>query len=324
MFLRVFFLFFRGVESLRMGMVADRYSTAKVKLKKELNKKILNFFISLPQQDNTMKPSQFLIEKITAEMAVEIRRSPVAPHRHDYEELIILRQGEVDHFIDFRKEHVVAPVVIYIAGGKIHRIYPDENLRGWVIRYQTDFIPDNRFHFYSSFLDTINYTLSADVCLDRVDSLCELMFGEYTTQPENNPTIRHLLKAVLSKLEGERDRLFKIDPGNGNIQLIAFHNFLKILEDNYKRPEDVQFYADKMNTSVRNLNLITNAIFGKSVSEIIETRKLIEARQMLLSSPQSISEIGFELGYNEKSYFSRVFRKKTGLTPTDFRKEMQA
>jgi AraC-like DNA-binding protein len=150
------------------------------------------------------------------------------------------------------------------------------------------------------------------------------MLDEYSASPENNPTIRHLLKALLSKLEAERDKLFHIDLGKGNTQLIAFNNFLKILEDNYKRPDGVQFYADKMNTSVRNLNLITNSIFRKSVSEIIETRKLIEARQLLLTSGLTISEIGFDLGYNEKSYFTRVFHTKTGLTPTDFRKEMEA
>jgi AraC-like DNA-binding protein len=36
----------------------------------------------------------------------------------------------------------------------------------------------------------------------------------------------------------------------------------------------------------------------------------------------NISEIGFALGYSEKSYFTRVFSKKTGLTPTDFRAAM--
>ncbi len=271
-----------------------------------------------------MKTSQFFIEKITAEMVAEIRKATVMPHRHDYEELLIFRNGEVDHFIDFRKEHVIAPVVIYIAEGKIHQLQLDENVRGWVIRYRTDFIPDSKFHFYSSFLDTINYTPSPALCLDSIDKLCDLMLEEYNQSDVSNPTIRHLLKALLSKLEAERDRLFRVDPRTGNPQVIAFNNFLRILEDNYKRPEGVQLYADKMNTSVRNLNLITNSIFGKSVSEIIETRKLIEARQMLLASEMTISEIGFELGYNEKSYFTRVFRKKTGLTPSDFRKAMLA
>jgi len=62
---------------------------------------------------------------------------------------------------------------------------------------------------------------------------------------------------------------------------------------------------------------------NQSVSEIIETRKLTEAKSLLASTSKSISEIGFELGYNEKSYFSNVFKKKSGMTPSEFREEMR-
>jgi AraC-like DNA-binding protein len=88
------------------------------------------------------------------------------------------------------------------------------------------------------------------------------------------------------------------------------------------RPEGVDYYADKLNMSTRNLNLITQSVFGKSATDIIETRKLIEARSLLLNSGKSVSEIGYELGYNEKSYFTRVFRKRTGVTPTEYREQM--
>jgi AraC-like DNA-binding protein len=73
--------------------------------------------------------------------------------------------------------------------------------------------------------------------------------------------------------------------------------------------------------SVRNLNLISKNISNKSISDIIETRKLIEARQLLIDTDKSVSEIGFELGYSEKSYFTRVFHAKTGLTPSRFREK---
>ena len=62
---------------------------------------------------------------------------------------------------------------------------------------------------------------------------------------------------------------------------------------------------------------------GQSVSEIIETRKLIEAKNLLINTNKTISEIGFEVGYNEKSYFTSVFKKKSGQTPKEFREEMR-
>jgi AraC family transcriptional activator of pobA len=74
-----------------------------------------------------------------------------------------------------------------------------------------------------------------------------------------------------------------------------------------------------MNMSEKTLNNLCKNNFQKSVSEIIETRKLIEAKRMLLHTDKTVSEIGFEVGYNEKSYFTRVFHNKLNLTPTRFR-----
>ncbi|HBL78673.1 MAG TPA: AraC family transcriptional regulator, partial [Aequorivita sp.] len=45
--------------------------------------------------------------------------------------------------------------------------------------------------------------------------------------------------------------------------------------------------------------------------EIIETRKLTEAKNLLISTDKTIAEIAYELGYNENSYFSNVFKKKS-------------
>ena len=94
-------------------------------------------------------------------------------------------------------------------------------------------------------------------------------------------------------------------------QSTTFLHFLSILEDNFRRPEGVQFYAEKLFMSPRNLNLICRQIMNRSVSEIIEARKLSEAGNLLAGTDKPISEIGYELGYQEKSYFTSVFKKKT-------------
>jgi YesN/AraC family two-component response regulator len=44
---------------------------------------------------------------------------------------------------------------------------------------------------------------------------------------------------------------------------------------------------------------------------------------LLFSTDKSVAEIGFELGYSDKAYFSSVFKKKSGMTPTEFREEMK-
>ena len=51
--------------------------------------------------------------------------------------------------------------------------------------------------------------------------------------------------------------------------------------------------------------------------------ELIEAKNLLISTEKTISEIAYELGYNENSYFSNVFKKKSGQSPSEFRDDMK-
>jgi AraC-like DNA-binding protein len=148
------------------------------------------------------------------------------------------------------------------------------------------------------------------------------MYNESVQSIPDYAVIRLLLNTLFTMIESERRKCIDPDKRLYNTQNITFMNFLRILEENFRRPEGVDFYAEKLFMSSRNLNLICHNILQKSISEIIETRKLIEAKNLLVSTNKTVSEIGFELGYNEKSYFTNVFRKKSGQTPTEFRNEM--
>lgn len=265
----------------------------------------------------------FKIVKLTREFIEPVLNNPIPTHRHDHEELLIITHGKPVHYLDFSKEELQSPVIVYVAQGKVHNFIPDADTSGWVIRYKNELVPHSRFNFYSSFLDQINYPLSQDYCSTTLHSLCEIMLKEYQQEPINYQVIKHLLSALLARLEADSKKEYLDQQAANRSQLITFDSFLKILEFNYKRPESADFYADKLNMSTRNLNLISQSVFGKSITDIVETRKLIEARNLLLNSGKTVSEIGYELGYNEKSYFTRVFRKKTGVTPTEYRDRMQ-
>ncbi len=264
----------------------------------------------------------FDIYELTPELVKQVIEAPAPLHRHDFEEFLILTEGKPLHFIDVKQQTLNAPVIVYVAEGKVHQFIPDEATSGWVIKYRTEFIPDSSFHFYSFFTDLINYPLGTDFCISSITDLCRMMYREHQQELSDLNVVKHLLLALIAKLETEKGGIPEQSSTARPQQTETFNNFLKILQYNYKRTEGVQFYADKLNTSIRNLNLICSSVFGKSVSDIIETRKLIEARQLLLNTSLTVSEIGYELGYNDKSYFTRVFKRRTGLTPSEFRQDL--
>jgi AraC family transcriptional regulator, transcriptional activator of pobA len=267
----------------------------------------------------------FHIFKISLEEARKIAESPDRIHVHDFEELIVGIEGELEHFIDFKAEIFVSPFISYVTKGKVHGVKPGaENKKFdiWVIEFRSEFIPEMTFQLYSYYHDHANLTMHKDDNFNRMVTMCELMYNESVKSPPDYAVIRLLLNTLFTMIESERRKSIEVDKRLYNAQNITFKNFLIILEENFRRSEGVDFYAEKLFMSSRNLNLICHNILQKSVSEIIETRKLIEAKNLLVSTNKTVSEIGFELGYNEKSYFTNVFRKKSGQTPTEFRNDM--
>jgi AraC family transcriptional regulator, transcriptional activator of pobA len=267
----------------------------------------------------------FHIFRLGKKEAEEISATPNEPHDHDFEELIVGIEGEIQHFIDFKREKFISPFISFVTKGKIHNIKPgikNDKFDLWVIEFKSEFIPETTFQLYSYYHDYATLSLQKGGCFDRMVSVCEMMYNETQQSIPDYAIIRLLLSTLFTMIESERKKTAETDKRFYNTQNITFRNFLKILEENFRRPEGVEFYAEKLFMSARNLNLICHNILQKSVSEIIETRKLIEAKNLLISTDKTISEIGFELGYNEKAYFTTVFKKKSGQTPSDFREEM--
>lgn len=265
----------------------------------------------------------FNIFEIDAAFIEKLTHQPPDAHFHEFEELLLVTAGGLEHYIDFQFEQVTAPAACYVSMGKMHRIVPQPNLQGWVITYKNEFIPNSQLNFYSNFFTSNTIPLTSSPCLTRFNALCQIIRGEFEQEMQDVNTIRHLTNGLVSMIDSERKRNIPIENTVKQTQIATFNTFLKLLEDNYRKDVGVAFYAEKMNMSERNLNLICKNNFQKSVSEIIETRKLIEAKQLLIHSTKSVSEICFELGYNEKSYFTRVFRSRMNYPPTEYRTIMQ-
>jgi AraC-like DNA-binding protein len=268
----------------------------------------------------------FRIFRVNEDDVKRINSAPNDPHSHDYEELIIGLEGCLEHFIDFKSTLIEAPLISFVAKGKIHKVVPGLNngiCNMWVIRFKSEFISETIFQLYSHYHDHANIKLQKGQCFDRMIQLCTMMHEEMQMSSPDLGIVSHLLNALFSMVESERKKLYPDSAGLNKTQNITFKNFLRILEENFRRPEGVEFYAEKLFMTSRNLNLICKNILNQSVSEIIENRKMTEAKNLLMSTGKSISEIGFELGYQEKSYFTNVFKRKAGQTPSEFRAEMK-
>ena len=268
----------------------------------------------------------FKICRLDVAEAEKISAQLDEPHQHDYETLIIGMHGSLEHFIDFKTRIIKSPLVSFVAKCKVHQVIPHDS-KGkfdmWLINFKSEFIAETIFQLYTIYHDNANLELRKGSCFNRLNTICEILYSEMKQVTPDLSIVRHLLSALFIMIESERKKVENNEETLGGIQNETFKNFLKILEENFRRPMGVEFYAEKLFMSSRNLNLICQSIMNQSVSEIIDSRKLIEAKNLLAGTNKTISQIGFELGYNEKSYFSNVFKRKSGQTPTEFREEMR-
>src|SRR5574344_2580938 len=96
----------------------------------------------------------FKIFKFDADDADRVAKEPNDLHVHDYEELLIGLEGQIDHFIDFRSEIIDAPYISCITAGKTHRLKPlkkNDLCNIGVLRFKSDVIAETVSQLYASF-----------------------------------------------------------------------------------------------------------------------------------------------------------------------------
>ncbi|MNY54020.1 HTH-type transcriptional activator Btr [compost metagenome] len=91
------------------------------------------------------------------------------------------------------------------------------------------------------------------------------------------------------------------------------------MEQHFKENKSPSFYADKLNITLKHLNRICNEILQKTATEVIMDRVILEIKRMLTDKQLAVNEVASAVGYDDYSYFSRVFKKQTGFSPTAFR-----
>ena len=81
----------------------------------------------------------------------------------------------------------------------------------------------------------------------------------------------------------------------------------------------VRYFADALNLSANYFGDLVKAQTGNSPQQLIQQHLIAQARHRLTSTTDTVSQIAYALGFEYPQYFSRLFKKQTGLTPQEFR-----
>ncbi len=101
----------------------------------------------------------------------------------------------------------------------------------------------------------------------------------------------------------------------------VMESFNELLQKNFRKERLVQFYADALHMHPNHLNFLVKKYTGLTAKETIINYILLEAKFLLHSSPHTIKEISYELGFDDPNYFSSFFRKRLDLSPLQYRQK---
>ncbi|MCG8574651.1 MAG: helix-turn-helix transcriptional regulator [Flavobacteriales bacterium] len=244
---------------------------------------------------------------------------PTKPHKHlGYHEIILITEGEGFHTIEFNRHQVTPPVIFCLKPGQIHHWEFTDKPEGYVLMYKSEFIQD--LNISPSDHTDIDPFIQLSKVNDQVvvKGLFDSIEKELTDKKENfKSSISCYLRILLIELERLSKRTDDMTSGTN----LKFKMFGELVKRKIKTLKKVNEYAELLHISPKHLNQLCKEACGKTASAVIHGQISTEAKRYLIHTDKNISEIAFELGFDDSSHFSKFFRIQTGLTPSNFRKD---
>lgn len=104
----------------------------------------------------------------------------------------------------------------------------------------------------------------------------------------------------------------------------AIRNVLNLMAEHYVVPWTLAEFAQHVDLSPNYFNTLFRKIIGQPPMRFLESLRLRHAKTMLGGTRMQISEIAQEIGYQDSAYFSRVFTRHTGQSPSAYRTAVQS
>jgi AraC-like DNA-binding protein len=260
---------------------------------------------------------------------LENRLQPLIPfpHRHAFYHLVVVTSGSGWHEIDFHRYPVSSYQVYCMAPGQVHSWQLGGTTQGFVLEFEGKSLFQQAGTDRGLILQILQHaTQQVDLSQvssesrKRISQLLELMIEEYESQkPHFEVHLKHFLSILLLDLSrvglASAQRAQDLDP--------LLERFLSLVENHFKKEHRVSFYAQHLKTTEKALTMRVSRALGKSARTVIQERCLLESKRLLAYSNLSISQIAFELGFEDPNYFSRFFREKSKQSPGAFRQQVR-
>jgi AraC family transcriptional activator of pobA len=245
------------------------------------------------------------------------------PHRHDSYLMVFFTAGSGVHEIDFDEFDIRKGSLFVLQPGQMHHWSLSEDVEGFVIIFSQELYnlyfgqkSINDYNFYHSIKNRPEMHFETSE-ITKILPFFNILIEENRLQ--NNfqlDKMLNVLDCIHIEIARKYSETYSHQTHSYNIKISAFE---KLLEQHFAKEKSPSFYADKLNITLKHLNRICNEILHKTATEVIMDRVILEIKRMLIDKQLAVNEVAAAIGYEDYSYFSRVFKKHTGVSPKAFR-----
>ena len=278
------------------------------------------------------KPGAFHVIRFGDQQVDKLDRLIPEPHRHDFFEIIWVRQGQGQVQSDFRTYPVRPRTLFFSAPGQIHAWKPAGPARGHIASFSAEFFAvthENpgllgRMPFF--YQGTVDPVLHLDPAEARP---IDLVFRQLNSTgvpegPGRDDLVRSYLTILLTHARQAFVRRHTGRVGQAPAADLLSRRFRLSVETHFPRLREVRDYAELLGVSRTHLNDHLQRNLGQTASEIIDGHTVIEAKRLLLHTTLTSAQIAYRLQFQDPSHFGRFFRRCSGCTPGEYRERAVA
>ena len=252
------------------------------------------------------------------------------PHKHDFYIVLIITEGTGIHTIDFRNYPVKPRTAFFLSPGQVHSWELSADTKGHILFFSSSFysafFTQKKLMSFTFFRSNISMH-SLELALNERDEL--LFYFERINKEIQNPGwSSHTQLASYTDLLLTNAHRYFLAKNQDSITPAKQHDLFQkleiLIESEFMDHREVGYYAQEMNVSLKQLNAITKSAVGRTVSNMILERVILESKRLLTNSSLTVAEIAAKFKFDDPSYFSRLFKRKTSFTPEQFRKEIHS
>ena len=248
----------------------------------------------------------------------------VQPHRHaDLCRLLYVHKGQAQLEIEGQRTVLSEATMQVLPPQCVHGFRFAEDVEGYIVTLAAPLV----CHFQAQ-LGAMTHGLQAvgsypaNKDRDYLNGLFARLQDEYDNEQPAREMMLHALVSALVVWVG-RQAILRRQPRVPRASAY-FQRFTQLVEQHYREHPKIEELAHKLGISVSHLNGTCRELGGQPALQIMHDRQLLEAKRLLTYTHMTINEMSQVLGFSDPTNFSRLFRRRVGVSPKAFREQLKA